>query len=140
MPQDDLTFAYVLDDADNLVGVTRQEGSDPAVLVETFTDYGHSKGEVVMKIKILSFLSALLLGGLLTIGLGGFCAKESDYQYYSAKGLTLEEAVSRFGPPLQTRSFNDDDLYLYYFTDALETVELKVKKGLVIDVELYVED
>ncbi len=37
LPQENLTFTYVVDDADNLVEIFRQEGSDPPVLVETFT-------------------------------------------------------------------------------------------------------
>lgn len=37
LPQEDLIFTYVVDDADNLLEVHRQEGSDPPVLVESFT-------------------------------------------------------------------------------------------------------
>ncbi len=37
LPQEDLIFTYVVDDADNLLEVYRQEGSDPPVLVESMT-------------------------------------------------------------------------------------------------------
>jgi hypothetical protein len=94
-------------------------------------------GEQVRKGRIYRLL---LVVALLTT-CAGFYAREAGYQYYFAKGLTLEETVSRFGEPLWTHGHKDtNDLSLYYQTGILNTAALKIDKGRVSEVSLYIQD
>jgi hypothetical protein len=70
-----------------------------------------------------------------------FFSKETNSQFYAAKGLTVGEVVSRFGPPMSTQDGeSSNNQRMYYLTDGLGTAELIVDQGRISDVVLYVED
>jgi hypothetical protein len=81
-----------------------------------------------------------VLAALIVIG-GSAYAKEAGYHFYLAKGLSMEEATSRYGSPLWSDgSKESNNVSLYYHTGFLSTAELRIDKGRVSHVEIYPPD
>ena len=66
---------------------------------------------------------------------------ESGYHYYWAEGMTEGQARRTFGEPeWRERGIHDGTDYLRYYTGFLNIVDLKVRYGKVVQVEIRPDD